>query len=137
MIQTKNYFKQRIPAYIDPRGYTPFELEFSETEELINSTFIQKWLNYNPPSTIVKNGKYLMIEEKEGFSWWVIGYISNPDDLQVPNWNGGKYIVQYENGEIEVLTYESKNPVVSTCGNEVTLRDGTKCKSIRYEDWKK
>lgn len=137
MIQTKNYFKQRIPAFIDPRGYTPFELEFSETEELINSTFIQKWLNYNPPSTIVKNGNHLMIEENEGFSWWVIGYISNPDDLQVPNWNGGKYIVQYENGEIEVLTYESKNPAVAFCGNQVTLRDGTKCKSIRYEDWKK
>lgn len=133
----KNLFKQRIPAFIDPRGITPFELEFSKTEELINTTFIQEWVNLNPPSTLAKNGKHLMVEQKEGFSWWVIGYISNPENLELPEWNGGKYIVQYENGEIEVLTDKSKNPVVRTCGDEITLRDGTECKRIRYEDWKK
>ena len=77
-----------------------------------------------------------MIEYNEGFSWSVIGYISNPDDLQVPNWNS-KYVVQYENGEIEVLTNESENKVWSTCGNDAVLKDGTRCKTIEYEDWKK
>ena len=137
MSEPKNLFRQRIPSYIDSRGSIPFELEFSETEELINSPFIQKWLSYHPHTTIVKSGNTLMIEYNEGFSWRVIGYISNPDDLQVPNWNRGKYIVQYENGEIEVLTHESKNRVCSTCGNKATLIDGTKCKTIEYEDWKK
>ena len=78
-----------------------------------------------------------MIEEKEGFSWWVVGSVLNPNDLEVPQWNGGKYIVEYENGEVEVLTKESKNPVVMTCGDKATLKDGTKCKKIKYEDWKK
>ena len=136
MIKTKNYFKQRIPGFIDPRGITPFELEFYETEELINTTFIQGWLNLHHSSTLVKNGKHLMVVRKEGFSWWVIGYISNPENLELPEWDGGKYIVQYENGEVEVLTNESKNPVVSICGDKVTLRDRTECKRIRYEDWK-
>ena len=132
----KNRFKEYIPSDVDTRGSIIFELEFSETEELINSPFIQKWLSYNPPSTIVKSGNTLMIESNEGFSWRVIGYISNPDDLQVPNWNS-KYIVQYANGEIEVLTNESENKVWSTCGNDAVLKDGTRCKTIRYEDWKK
>ena len=136
MSEPKNLFRQRIPSYIDSRGSIPFELEFSETEELINSPFIQRWLSYHPHTTIVKSGNTLMIEYDEGFSWRVIGYISNPDDLQVPNWNS-KYVVQYANGVIEVLTDESENKVWSTCGNDAVLKDGTRCKTIEYEDWKK
>ena len=133
----KNYFKQRIPGFIDPRGIVPVEFEFTETKELLEHPYIQRFLNYNPPSTVVKSGKYVMVVENEGFSWWVIGSVLNPDFFQVPEWNGGKYIVEYENGDVEVLTNESKNPVVSICGNEATLRDGTKCRKIKYEDWRK
>lgn len=136
MSEHKNRFREYIPSDVDTRGSIIFELEFSETEELINSPFIQKWLSYHPHTTIVKSENTLMIEYDEGFSWRVIGYISNPDDLQVPNWNS-KYIVQYANGEIEVLTNESENKVWSTCGNDAVLKDGTRCKTIEYEDWKK
>ena len=76
-----------------------------------------------------------MVVRKEGFSWSVIGHISNPENLELPEWSGSKYIVQYENGEFEVLTNESKNRVASICGSEATLEDGTKCKVIEYEDW--
>jgi len=133
----KNYFKQRVPGFIDPRGFIPIEFEFTETQELLEHPYIQRWLNLNPPSNVVKSRNYVMIEEKEGFSWWVVGSVLNPNDLEVPQWNGGKYIVEYENGEVEVLTKESKNPVVMTCGDKATLKDGTKCKKIKYEDWKK
>lgn len=133
----KNYFKQRVPGFIDPRGFIPVEFEFTKTQELLEHPYIQRWLNLNPPSSVVKSRNYVMIEEKEGFSWWVVGNVLNPNDLEVPQWNGGKYIVEYENGEVEVLTKESKNPVVMTCGDKATLKDGTKCKKIKYEDWKK
>lgn len=131
----KNHFRQRVPAFIDLDKV--LEFDFETTEELSNHSFIQGFLNVKNTSTLVKSENLLMVVSNEGFNWWVIGYISNPDDLKLPEWDGGKYIVQYENGEVEVLTKESKNPVVSSRGDEITLRDGTKCKNIRYEDWKK
>ena len=137
MTVEKNYFKQRVPGFIDPRGLIPVEFEFTETQELLEHPYIQHWLNRNLPSNLVKTRNNVMVEENEGFSWWVVGSVLNPDELKVPQWNSGKYIVEYENGEVEVLTNESENPVVMTCGDEVTLRDGTKCKKIKYEDWKK
>lgn len=128
----KNHFRQRVPAFIDSDKV--LEFDFDTTEELSNHSFIQGFLNVKNTSTLVKSENLLMVVSNEGFNWWVIGYISNPDDLKLPEWDGGKYIVQYENGEVEVLTKESKNPVVSSRGDEITLRDGTKCKKIRYED---
>lgn len=136
MTKSKHFFRQRIPGFIDPRGLVPEEFYFDTTEELVNHPFIQGWLDRHNPSNLVKDEKYLIVEYNEGFNWWVIGYITNSDDLQVPEWTGGKWVVQYENGQIEVLTKESKNPVIRTCGDEITLKDGTKCKDIRYEDWK-
>jgi hypothetical protein len=45
--------------------------------------------------------------------------------------------VQYSDGRIEVKTNNSENPVVSVCGDKATLEDGTKCKDLSYEEWKK
>ena len=63
----KNYFKQRVPGFIDPRGLIPVEFEFTETQELLEHPYIQHWLNRNPPSNVVKTRNNVMVEEKEGF----------------------------------------------------------------------
>lgn len=33
-----------------------------------------------------------MLVYNKGFGWWGIGWISNPDELELPEWDGGKYI---------------------------------------------
>jgi hypothetical protein len=135
MTKLKNHFRQRVPRFVD--GDNPLEFDFDTTEELVNHPLIRKLMNYNTSSILVKSDEFLMEVYNEGFSWWCIGWISNPDDLELPEWDGGKYIGQYPNGNIEVFDKTSKNPVVSSCGDVLTLKDGTKCKKIKYEDWKK
>jgi hypothetical protein len=132
MTKPKNHFRQRIPAFID--GDNPLGFDFDTVEELVNHPYIQEWLNKNPHSILVKSGGVLMVVYNEGFNWWGIGWITNPNDLELPEWDGGKYIAQYSNGNIEVLDKTSKNPMISSCGDVLTLKDGTKCKKIKYDE---
>jgi len=134
MTKPKNHFRQRIPRFVD--NDNPLEFDFDTVEELVNHPYIQEWLNKNPHSILVKSEGILMVVYNEGFNWWCIGWITNPDDLELPEWEGGKYIAQYSNGNIEVLDKTSKNPMISSCGDVLTLKDGTKCKKIEYEDWR-
>ena len=71
----------------------------------------------------------------EGFTAWVIGWITNPDELDIPI-HEQKTILQYSDGTIEISTQNSENPVVSIRGSEATLEDGTVCKRLYYEEWK-
>ena len=135
MTETKNHFRQRVPGFVDIDNF--IEFDFDTTEELVNHSFIQNWLNTCPSSILVKSREVLMVVYNEGFNWWGIGFISNPDDLELPEWDGGKYIGQHSNGTIEILDKTSENPVISSCGDVLTLKDGTECKNIKYEDWKK
>ena len=132
MTKPKNHFRQRVPGFVD--GANPLEFDFDTVEELVNHTYIQEWLNGNPRPILVKSKDVLMVVYNEGFNWWGIGWITNPDDLELPEWGGGKYIAQYSNGTIEVLNKTSKNPVISSCGGVLTLKDGTECKKIKYEE---
>ena len=137
----KNHYRQRIPNYID-FGISPLEFDFDTTEELMNHPEIQRNLEMNPNTELyLHNELYiseglLMTVYDEGFTWYGVGYIKNPKDVNLPAWSGGKYIAKYEDGTIEILDNMSKNPVMSSCGGELTLKDGTKCKKLKYEDWK-
>lgn len=77
-----------------------------------------------------------MVVSDEGFSNWCIGRITNMDELKLPTYEQ-KFIVQYSDGRIEVKTENSENSVMTVCGGKATLEDGTKCKDLSYEDWKK
>jgi hypothetical protein len=134
MTKPKNHFRQRVPGFVD--GGNPLEFDFDTVEELVNHPYNQEWLNKNPHSILVKSEGILMVVYNEGFNWWGIGWITNPDDLELPEWEGGKYIAQYSNGNIEVLDKTSKNPMISSCGGVLTLKDGTECKKVEYEDWR-
>ena len=129
-----NHFKERIPNFIDSRGITPVEFDFGTVEELKQHPYIQKWLNKSP-SHLCKSDKFLMALMDEGFTAWVIGWITNPDELDIPIYEQ-KTILQYSDGTIEISTQNSENPVVSIRGSEATLKDGTVCKRQYYEEWK-
>ena len=68
-----------------------------------------------------------MVIHDDGFHWWVVGYIENPADIDLPKWDGWKHKAKMPDGSIKTLTDE----VISSCGDILTLRDGTKAKNIR------
>ena len=43
------------------------------------------------PSTFVMSGRCLMTVSDNGYHWWVLGYIENPKEINLPQWNGPKY----------------------------------------------
>jgi hypothetical protein len=129
-----NRFIQRIPNFIDSRGITPVEFYFNTVEELERHPYIQGWLK-KTSSYLCKSDEFLMVAEQEGFTAWAIGWIANPDELDIPI-HEKKTILQYSDGTIEISTENSENPVVSWCGGRATLKDGTICNYLNYEDWK-
>jgi hypothetical protein len=132
---TKQYhFKQRVPGYIDIDEL--LEFDFNTVEELEQHPFVQRFLNIKPLSYLCKIDDCLMVVSDEGFSAWCVGRITNMDELKLPTYEQ-KFIVQYSDGRIEVKTKNSENRVVSVCGDRATLEDGTKCKDLSYEEWKK
>jgi hypothetical protein len=129
-----HHFKQRVPAYIDIEEL--LEFDFNTVEELEQHPFVQKFLNIKPSSYLCKIDDCLMVVSDEGFSAWCIGRIATMDELKLPTYEQ-KFVVQYSDGRIEVKTENTENRVVSVCGDKATLEDGTKCKDLSYEDWKK
>jgi hypothetical protein len=47
------------------------------------------------------------------------------------------FLASLSDGTIEISTQNSENPVVRWCGGRATLKDGTVCKYLEYEEWKK
>ena len=119
-----NTFSQHIPNFVD--GVTPDTLEFETTEELLNSMTLSKYGQREDFSHFALNGNKLMEISDDGYCWWVVGYIEKPELVNLPKWEGGKYRAELSTGEVVVLSKE----VVSSCGDELTLRDGTKARNV-------
>ena len=88
---------------------------------------VQRYGKEDDFSHFALSGNLLMEISNEGFNWWVVGYIENPDSVDLPQWDGWKHRAQMPNGDIVVLTSE----VVSSCGDVLTLKDGTKAKKLK------
>ena len=117
-----NRFTQHIPNFVQTDN-KPHSFEFKSTEELLNNENIKQFAKHDGFSSFALSGNHLMQILNDGFKWWVIGSLSHTNNVQIPKWNGGKYLAVMPNGEEKVLT----NEVVSSCGGELTLKDGTKC----------
>ena len=114
-----NLFVQHIPNFVDV-DY-PLTKEFETTEELLSFDVVNKFTKHKNFSHFVISEKYLMAIYDEGFSYFVVGSILNPELLELPMWKGPTYRAKLANGEKVILTKE----VVSSCGNILTLEDGT------------
>jgi hypothetical protein len=112
-----NHFKQHVPSFID-NGYKRVEFEFKTTADLLNSAVVKKYVE--PGSYFVKSDNCLMVVTDNGFHWWVIGYIKNPQDVELPEWDGVKYHALLD-GQKVIL---SSSEILGSCGDTLTLRDG-------------
>ena len=81
-----NVFRQHIPDYIDVEERTEFN--FSTTEELINHQFIMGVLNDFEEHELCKSRNCIMITNKLGDWWWVIGFVKFPEEVALPEWEG-------------------------------------------------
>ena len=83
-----NKFTQHVPATCDIDE--PLIFNFNTTEELLMSEYVQGFAKIRP-STFVMSGRCLMTVSDNGYHWWVLGYIENPKEINLPQWNGPKY----------------------------------------------
>lgn len=97
------------------------KIPFDTTEELLKIQSVKQWENHLNFSHFAISNNCLMAVLKDGFEWWVIGYVGNPELVDLPKWDGGKYKVQFDDGTIEVL---SSKDISYSCLRVVRLNDG-------------
>lgn len=124
--------RRYYPAFVDtddPR--IPFE--FTNIADLLSIPWVAHWTEAPGFEGFVKardeERTHLMAVLDDGFSWWVIGYLTNAQSVPLPIWKGWKHLVRMPDGTEQVLG----NEVVSSCGGELTLRDGTIGFDVLYE----
>ena len=81
MTEPKNYFTQRIPGFIDPRGIIPQSFEFTDTEEFLENSYIKHWSADD--ATIMKSEDRIIVKKSSG-RHHLIGWVRNPDSVNLP-----------------------------------------------------
>ena len=81
MTETKNYFTQRIPGFIDPRGMIRQDFEFNNTQEFLEHEYIQHWSKDD--AIIMKYENNIIVKQSNG-RHRLIGWVKNSDDLNLP-----------------------------------------------------
>lgn len=80
-----NHFRQRVAAGMDYRaGWDEFD--FETTEELINSDTVQRYLNSRKDLELWMSDELLMVRKKDKSWHWCVGYITHPDQVDLPKW---------------------------------------------------
>ena len=123
-----NTFRQHIPTFVEIDGPPPLH-KFSTTQELLALDVLQRYKG-DDFSHFSMSGNLLMAISDDGFDWWVVGRISDPGAVDLPMWEGWKFRAQLGDGTEAVLSTE----VVSSCGDVLTLRDGTSARNTRPKD---
>ena len=122
---TMNSFTQHIPSFVDTD--TPSAFPFETTEELLDLEVVQRYSKKPGFSHFAMSRNALMEISDGGHFWWVVGYIGHPEQVTLPEWDGGRYRAELPSGERVEL---SGKDVRSSCGDELTLRDGTKARRL-------
>ena len=117
-------FRQHIPTYVDHDPTPTFE--FANTKELLALEVVQRYGREPAFSHFAMSGNNLMEISHDGFKWWVVGSVSDPSIVDLPKWEGWKFRARLADGSIALVGPE----VTSSCGDVLTLRNGTKAKNL-------
>ena len=123
-----NWFIQYIPDFVDVHK-RPKKIPFETKEDLLNLEIMKKYEKQPDFSHFALEDNRLMGIFEDGFLWWVIGYIDDPLSVDIPQWEGWKFHVQLNDYSLVTL---SGDDVISSCGDVLTLRDGSKVKKISH-----
>ena len=75
-----NYFKQRIPGFIDPEPVSQ-DFEFTNTQEFLENSYIKYWSKDD--ATIMKFENRIIVRQNSG-RHRLIGWVKNPDNVNLP-----------------------------------------------------
>lgn len=114
-------------SFHDP-DYVPVVYQFETTEDLLSLDAVKKYDKTG--AEFVLSGGHLMVLYQKGFEWWVVGRINDSSTVNLPEWRGPKITVRFENGQETVV---QDGEVISICGDEITLRDGSKTTRVRIK----
>jgi hypothetical protein len=85
----KNEIKQHIPTFVDTDRDPPDRAEFSTLAELEAIPFVARWKMNADGDTFhrfSKSENCLMAELNGGRDFWVVGFIADPDAVNLPIW---------------------------------------------------
>lgn len=118
-------FRQIRSSFNDPDDVM-LKFDFETSEELFNHDYI-KWHTKQPLFTrfSLADDHTLMAEYKDGFEWWVVGYINYPSSLNLPKWRT-KYHASLEGKEVILI-----GEVQVSCGDALVLKDGRTARDLR------
>ena len=127
-----NKFIQHIPGFVDVNEPAK-EIEFETTEDLLAIDVVKQWtkpMDGKPFSHFAMSENCLMAMHDDSFHWWAVGFVGDPDSVDLPKWTGERFKAEMPDGRVKILM--GKGAVVSSCGDILTLRDGTKAKNLLY-----
>ena len=110
---------QYIPAFYDARE-RPTPIEYKTKEDLLEIDFIRRWSKYSTFFKFSYDGKHLMAELDNGYTWYVIAIVEGVETLGFPAWDKGRTKVT---DGFTRFTVQGKD-VAGYCGDVVTMRDG-------------
>lgn len=122
-----NRFQQHIPTYVEVTTPPPI-LEFETTKDLLNLEVVKRYVDEG--FHLCMHTYHLMVTSDDGFYWWVVGYIEDPESIDLPPWEGWKYHAILPSGEEKILKGDE---IVSSCEEIFTLKDGTLAMNLRYK----
>lgn len=121
-------FRQHYPRFIDMGDKEIPSHPFETVEELFDLGVVKRYSVVDNFNRFELSGNYLMRITDYGFGWWVVGHISDVTGLDIPEWKGWKFKAKMDDGTIKILEDE----VISSCGDVLTLRDGTTAINTKY-----
>lgn len=113
----KNKFTQHVPAFVDMSN--PQSFYFDSTQELIENDYLKKFSNRPNFNHFALSRNVILAIFDDGFRWIGLGFVDNPENVELPPWEGWKFRAILD-GEEVVLGKE----VTCSQGNRLTLRDG-------------
>jgi hypothetical protein len=126
-----NSFRQHIPAFVEtdrPVSVMPFET----TEQLLALDVVRRHIGPTH-SHFAMSDNCLMEISDEGLRWWVVGFIEKPDAVDLPRWKGWRHLARLADGREVIIEPDDTNPVVSSCGGELTRRDGSRVRDALFD----
>ena len=121
-----NKFRQHIPNFVDTDPAPDFD--FETTQDLLALEVVRRYGQRKDFSHFAMHGNCLMEISDGGHYWWVVGYVEHLEAVDLPQWEGGKYRAELSDGSKAELT---RHEVLESCGDILTLRNGTQAKWIR------
>jgi len=116
-----NTIRQHIPDFVEIEPHERETAQFETVEELMVLPWVRNFTKL--PGfyrfSVSNNGAHLIAEYRGGREWWVVGRLGHTN-IDLPEWDHGWYEVMID-GKPDLIAGKD---VVSSCGDEVRLRDG-------------